>query len=107
MKFQHVFRHMLPTDTLKDFVEPRLSKFDQFVADNTIVRATYEHIHNDFNVKIKLLARNRTELVAIETHSNIYVALDKALMKVERQLLKQKEKKWSASTADLDFLRDE
>ena len=32
MKFQHVFRNMLPTNTLKDFLEPRLSKYEDFVA---------------------------------------------------------------------------
>jgi ribosomal subunit interface protein len=83
---------MLPTNTLKSFVEPRLSKYEQLVADNTTVKATYELVHNDFIVKLTLLARNRAELVAVETDPNIYVALDKALVKIERQLLKQKEK---------------
>ena len=83
---------MLATNTLKDFVEPRLGKYEQLVADNTTVKATYEVVHNDFIVKITLLARNRAELVAVEKDTNIYVALDKALVKIERQLLKQKEK---------------
>ena len=93
MKFQHVFRNMLPTNTLKDFLEPRLSKYEDFVAANTKVKATYQVVHNDFIVKLTLIARNRAEVVAIEKDTNVFVALDKAIGKIERQLRKQKEKR--------------
>ena len=58
---------------------------------NTKVKATYQVVHNDFIVKLTLIARNRAEVVAIEKDTNVFVALDKAIGKIERQLRKQKE----------------
>ena len=44
MIFQHIFRHMVPTDTLKNIVEPRLKKYDQIFTENTCIKATYEYV---------------------------------------------------------------
>ena len=96
---------MLPTRSLKDFLEPRLNKYEQFVADCAEVVASYELIHNDFVVKLRLSAFNRTEVVAIEKDSNIYVALDKAIVKIERQLLKKK-KKMEQRNREINIAKD-
>ena len=93
MIFQHIFRHMVPTDTLKNIVEPRLKKYDQIFTENTCIKATYEYVGKNFTVKITVRAKNKLDLFAVETSHNAYIALDKALMKIERQLIKRKEKR--------------
>ena len=84
---------MVPTETLKNIAEPRLRKYDQIFTENTCIKATYECAGRDFTVKITVRAKNKLDLFAVETSHNAYIALDKALMKIERQLIKRKEKR--------------
>ncbi len=86
------FRHIDPSQPLKDYVSEKLGKVqkildDPFEANVTLSVEKYRHIAEVF-----LMARGIT-IKAFESTDNLYSAIDLVCDKVERQAKKYREKK--------------
>lgn len=56
------------------------------------VTINLEHRHGPIDVEIQLNAEHKHDFVAKETDADVFVALDKAMAKMEHQIRKYKEK---------------
>ena len=92
MKFQHVFRNMVPTNTLKNFAEPKIEKLEQITDGAHRAKLTYEYDKGIFKVKVEMTAKNHHPIFAEDNHKDIFVAIDNNIAKIERQLIKEKDK---------------
>ena len=90
MQINVTFRHMEATDALKDHVEQKLGKFKKYLIRpiDAHVILSVEKIRQ--RCEIKLTASNFTA-TAVETSNDLYTSIDKAVHKLERQVIKHKE----------------
>ncbi|MFQ5456003.1 MAG: ribosome hibernation-promoting factor, HPF/YfiA family [Nitrospirota bacterium] len=84
-------RHMEVTNALKNYTEHKVSKIDKYTSKPTSAVVTlsvekYRHIA-DISVKI-----NGHLIQAAEETEEMYISIDKAMDKIERQARKYKEK---------------
>lgn len=86
------FRHMEPSDTLRQHVQDKLahlaSKFSRVSIDASAVLTVERYWH----IAALSLVINGQPLQSNERDENMYTALDRALDKLERQLRRRKDK---------------
>jgi len=91
MRINVTFRHMEPTDAIKDYVEKKLAKIGRYV-DEPIEASVVLSIEKYRNIAEVTLSAGRNVINCAEETDDIYSAIDKTVDKVERQVKKQKEK---------------
>lgn len=78
----------------KQEVETKVSKllhyFNRVEAIN--VTLNLEHQHGPKDAEIQLNAEHKHDFIAKETDNDVFIALDKAIVKMEHQIRKYKEK---------------
>lgn len=91
MKVSITFRHMEATDAIRNYVDSHLSRLEKYLIKPI-------EIHVILSVE---KYRHRAEIVAIEQHfkaqsdeisDDLYLSIDQAIDKVEKQIKKHKEK---------------
>ena len=84
-------RHMEVTEALRTYVDkkiPRLSKYNR-IAEIEVVFANEAMVHK---VEVIIKADNHQRFVVSHTAEDAYASLDSAIDKMERQLIRHKEK---------------
>jgi len=84
-------RHVEITDSLREYVHGKFSKlerhFDQI--NNVDVMLNVEKLQQKAEAKIHL---NGTDIFAISENTDMYAAIDALIEKLDRQVIKHKEK---------------
>ena len=85
------FRHMDPTDALKEFAEDKLARIQKYLdwpLDANVVLSTerFQHV-----AEVSATVRGGT-FNGAERSEDMYVSIDRAVEKLERQVVKFKEK---------------
>lgn len=84
-------RHLLVTDSLKEYVEKKLHKLER-ISDKIIdIHVTFENQRADHHAAILLHVGHYT-IKAEAVHTDTYAAFDKAITKLKALLLKYKDK---------------
>ena len=95
MDIDVTFRHTDSSEAIKNHVYEKMKKIEKYFVkpERTHVILTVEHHHNKINniVEITLL-ENGNKLSAREKSENMYVSIDSAVGKIERQVKKYKDK---------------
>ena len=91
MQFQISFRHMDPSDSLRDFVERKIERLVKDAEKIIEVQVVFEQERLDTVVEIMTNLHGHT-LKAKERDGDPYAAVDLALDKFERQIVKVRER---------------
>jgi ribosome hibernation promoting factor len=91
MRINVTFRHMEPTDAIKDYVEKKLAKVKRYI-DEPIDATVVLSVEKYRNIAEVTLSAGRNVINTTEQTDDIYSAIDLAVDKIERQVKKQKEK---------------
>lgn len=91
MQITMTFRHLEATNAIKEHIEDKMEKFKKYLIRpiEAHVILTVEKIRQQ--CEITLSARN-FHATAVETNTDMYTSIDKAVHKLERQVKKHKEK---------------
>ena len=92
MEMTVTFRHLEPSDALKDYVTDKVSRIEKYLSNITEVHIilTHEKLANTAEV---IVHANRSKITAREKHKdNMYASIDLMVDKLERQVKKQKDK---------------
>lgn len=85
-------RHMQVSGETKEFIEDRIDRFLHYFDRVTSVQMTAIHDHDDVVVEFVIHAARGDTFVVKEGDTDIHAAVDRAAGKVERKLVKLKEK---------------
>lgn len=90
MKIIVTFRHMQATNAIKSHIEQKLEKFKKYLIRpiNAHVILSVEKIRQQCEITLK--ARN-FHATAVKVNHDLYTSIDKAVHKIERQVIKHKE----------------
>lgn len=90
MEITVTFRHMQATDAIKSHVEQKLRKFKKYLIRpiNAHVILSVEKIRQQCEITLKARDFHAT---AVEINHDLYTSIDKAVHKIERQVVKHKE----------------
>lgn len=91
MRISVTFRHMEPTDAIKEYAERKLAKVKRYL-DEPIEASVVLSIEKHRNIAEMTLTAGRKSINCTEETDDIYSSIDNALTKLERQIKKQKDK---------------
>lgn len=91
MQTHVTFRHLAPSDALKAYVENKTQKFEKFLHEPIDVHVVLEVQKIRQMAEITIKAKN-FHFHGVEESSNMYASIDLVTDKVERHLVKHKEK---------------
>lgn len=80
------------TESVKETMTGKLSKLPRFFDRTSAIQLIADLKHAEPKVEIILSAEGANDFFASDTGTNVIVALDKAIAKMEQQLKKYKEK---------------
>ena len=89
MQISMTFRHMEPTDAMKDLIEEKVSKVKKFIQgpmEASVVLSVERYLHA---CDVTISASGRTYKGREETN-DMYTSIDKVMDKIERQIDKSK-----------------
>ncbi len=91
MKFQIVGKNIVVTDAIKSAIEKKLSKMDKYfiIDDNVLCRALVRSYKVGAKVEVTIFTPHMDFRVE-EQDEDLYVAVDKSIDKLERQMRKLK-----------------
>ena len=92
MQVSVTFRHMDPTDALKQFAEGKVEKIEKFVhapTDAHIVLSVEKYMHK---ADITIKANNGMLMRGQEKSEDMYASIDRAMAKIERQVRRYRDK---------------
>ena len=94
MDIRIVGKHMEMTDAIKTRIEDKVSGLPKFYNSVLDVEVIVESGKDGASKSVEIIARSRHShvFVAKQTGEDMYVCVDDAVKKLERQLTKQKEK---------------
>ena len=91
MQISMTFRHMTPTDAMKELIEDKVSKVKKYLhgpIEANVVLSVEKFRHTaEINI-----AGDRLTIIGKEETDDMYSAIDMALDKLEKQIKKSKEK---------------
>jgi putative sigma-54 modulation protein len=91
MQVSVTFRHMNPTDALKEFAADKVSRIEKFIhapTDAHVVLSVEKYLHK---AEINISA-NGVRMRAEETSEDMYSSIDAATSKIERQVKRYRNK---------------
>lgn len=91
MQVSVTFRHMAPTDALKDFAQDKVGRIEKYITTPTdahVVLSVEKHLHK---AEINMIA-NGVRLRGEEATEDMYASIDRAVSKIERQLVRYRNK---------------
>ncbi len=91
MELNVTFRHMDPSDPIRQHIEARVDKLKKYLLKPESAHVVLES--EKFRRKAEItLTDNGDRITAVEESDDIYQSIDGALSKIETQLRKHKEK---------------
>lgn len=92
MQFSLTFRHMDPTDALKNYTEERLQRIKKYFPDPISCNVVLDASPLRHRVDVTLKLHNGFQVAGHETTENMYSSIDLVAAKIERQVRKYKDK---------------
>ncbi len=91
MQLSVTFRHMEPSEALKNYVQERTTRFTKYIDRplETQVTLTVQKFRNIVDV---VMNANGIRIAGQESHDDMYAAIDLVMDKIERQVKKYKAK---------------
>jgi len=92
MKISVTFRHMEPSEAIKQLVEDKLARVEKYFPDPIraqVVLAAERHLHH---VDITLKLADGAMITGKETADDMYTAVDLVMDKLDRQVRRYKDK---------------
>lgn len=90
MQLTVTFRHMHPSDAIKEHIEDKLEKFKKYLIKPIEAHVILSVEKFRQQCEVTLMASN-FRATALQTDHNLYAAIDMAMHKLERQTKKHKE----------------
>lgn len=92
MQVSVTFRHMAPTDALKDFAQEKVARLEKYITAPTDAHVvlSVQNKHS-FHCEVNMVA-NGVRLHGAESTEDMYASIDRAVSKIERQLVRYRNK---------------
>jgi putative sigma-54 modulation protein len=84
-------RHLDATEAIKSYINKKASKFTKYSSKISKIQFTLK-IEGANNIVEAICSAAKATLVAETTNSDMYAAIDLVIDKLEKQIIKQKEK---------------
>ena len=92
------------TDSIKNYLEEKLSKLDKYIENSSEVRATVVVRVSNHNQIVEITIPLKSFILrSEESQDDIYAAIDKTIDKLERQIRKNKTRIMSKQAKTYDF----
>ncbi len=91
MHIHTTFRHMEPSDAVKEYTESKLQKFSKYLHEPIEVHVVFQVQKLSQSAEVTVSAKN-FRFHGVEESENLYASIDLVASKIERQLKKHKEK---------------
>ena len=92
MQIRIAGRHVEVTDDVRDYVESKVAKLSRFYDRIHEVEVVLGHESEQFTAEMIVRADRKHTFVARETGPDTFVLIDMVIEKLERQLIRHKEK---------------
>lgn len=90
MKSTYTFKHLDHSDALVDYFEERLGEISKFLLKDGHGQVCFSKQKSEFCVEVSINTRQRYFKAVCNDH-DIYTAVDNAVMKLERQIMKTRQ----------------
>ncbi len=90
MQIHVTFRHLEPSQAVKDYVQTKTDKFQKFLHEPIEVHVVLEVQKLTHKAEVTVIAKN-VRYHGVEESPNLYASIDMVTEKMERQLRKHKE----------------
>jgi len=87
MKIQYTFKHLDHSDALQDYCQGRLDEISAFLLKDYLGHVTFSKRLKEFCVEMRIHTREKP-FRCRTVHYDVYSAVDEAVLKLEKQLLK-------------------
>ncbi len=87
MKVQYIFKHLDHSDALQEYCQARLDEVSRFLLKDYTGHVTFSKRLKEFCVEFTVLTRQKP-FRCKSHHYDIYSAVDEAIHKLEKQVLK-------------------
>ncbi len=91
MKAQFIFKHLDHSDALQDYCQNRLDEVSKFLLKDYSGHVTFSKRLKEFCVELTVLTKQKP-FRSKSHHYDIYSAVDEAILKLEKQLLRMRKK---------------
>jgi putative sigma-54 modulation protein len=91
MQVSVTFRHMAPTDALKDFAQEKVARIEKYITTPTDAHVVLSVEKKSHRAEINMVA-NGVRLHGEEATEDMYASIDRAVSKIERQLVRYRNK---------------
>jgi putative sigma-54 modulation protein len=92
LKVSVTFRHIHPTDALKDYAEQKVRRIGKYCSNPSQAHVILAVDSKDSQVAEIALHTHGAILHSKDQHQDLYAAIDLVVDKIERQIKKQKDK---------------
>lgn len=92
MEFKFTFKHLEPLQSITDYAQGRFEKLEKFAMSKEMKIHFIFSVQREDQTAEVLIDYGTNHYTATAKDPTLYTAIDKAVEKVERQLLKHKEK---------------
>lgn len=89
MKVQYTFKHLDHSDALQDYCQSRLDEVSRFLLKDYMGHVTFSKRLKEFCVEFTMLTKQKP-FRSKSHHYDIYSAVDEAVQKLEKQILKMR-----------------
>ncbi|MBN2395843.1 MAG: ribosome-associated translation inhibitor RaiA [Candidatus Atribacteria bacterium] len=105
MKLTIKGKHLDVTSSIESYIQKKMEKLDKYFDQIKDATATVSIEKNRHIFEVTLQAK-RAIIRAEEESDDMYASIDRVIEKLERQIIKYKEKLYTKSTSDHDLLKD-
>ena len=91
MQLSVTFRHMEPSDALKNYVQERTSRLTRYI-DRPLESHVTLKVEKFRQIADVVITTNGIRIAGVESHEDMYAAIDLVMEKIERQVKKYKSK---------------
>ncbi len=92
MKLSVTFRHMEPSEALKQHVEDKLTRIEKYFHEPARAEAVLSLDRYRHGIDISLKLANGTSIQASDVADDMYTAVDQVMDKLDRQVRRYKDK---------------
>lgn len=92
MKIEILEKDYKVSDRLKEIIELKVNKLNRYFDDNASCKVVCKKVKNMYKMEISILSKKTYYRAEVNNTENMYSNIDLALPKIERQIVKYKEK---------------
>ena len=92
MKLSVTFRHMDPSEALKEHVEDKLGRLKKYFPDPVRAQVVFSTERHRQKIDVSITLSNGATIQGKETAEDMYTAVDLVMDKIDRQIRRHKDK---------------